>query len=410
MANGDDPFNLFGFQLPELTLGAIIAAIFGWPAGLAGLFGGGFARQVGESNVQAEDIQEEFTERVDVADEAAGNIGVPLIRSDGQLFGPGRFDESGLFSGIGTPGPVIDFDKAFDVGDVIKSFTEENLPSFGDLEINRVGPTLDEIRSIFSGLEDIGEFTPRSTADLLEGVDLPDTDLSEVLGARLSGIGFAGQNRESLRLQEAAREAQRSGLGLEGARRLSSQVGFEESQRRAAESSGAIGQTRIEEALREVERAGLQSRASSQAEQINAMLEQFRTGVQADVGLQNVGALVESLGPSLSEAGMNLGTQFNLFERGLTGAIAPETDELNQTLATLQTAFNQANIQTDIAQLFQGNAGVYGGVLQGEMGTIIANFLPMLLGMINQPSGGGGGGTQFGLQFNPTDLLGLGGS
>lgn len=332
-----DPFGLF--QL--LTMFKLLSDTFG-------------AEQIGEQ------ARETFTGENEANRAFTGDITPPPFQFGGNVFGQG-------------PNP-IDLDSAFDVGGTMLDFFRSNAPSAGDLSTNVVGPVMENVRGIFEGLGDVGDFTPRTTADLLQGVDLPDTDLSGVLGARLSGIGETGATRETQRLQDAAREAQRAGLGLEGGRRLSESVAFQESGRRSSEAATAVGQTRAEEAGREIERARIQSGASSMAEQINSAMEGLREQLRVRAAEGESGALISGLPAQLGEQQANIGNMLQLFERELGLVGQTETDQLTATLTALDNAFRQAGFEQGIGQDLAAMTSSFGQISQPWMNPIISNF------------------------------------
>jgi hypothetical protein len=374
-----------GFSLQDAILGLLGGAFGGFPGAALGLGSGRLFGDVARQNLRAEDITGNFIELSDVASEAADDV--PRFESD----------FPGLTRGAEGEPDRVDFTDIFTTGQAGQRFIEDNLPSFESLRIDEVGPARDAARGAFSDLLGSLDFTPRTTEDLLQGVDLLPTDLSEVLGARLSGIGAAGQARETPRLLDAAREAQRSGLGLEGARRLSSQVGFEEQATRGLEAAGAVGQTRIEEQIAAAENARLQAGAASQAEQINQGLRGLQANIAANQAISefNFGQL------GLGEAGQNVGTQLGLFGTQLQGALGPSQDVQQAGLAGVGFEEGQQGLALQIAALQNAIAQVFGGTLGPQMQQTIVNPVPFL-DFAQQSFFGGqddGGGFDFG-QFN----------
>jgi hypothetical protein len=311
---------------------------------------------------------------------------------------------------FGGQGPSVGpLEGAFDVGGTMLDFFRSNAPSAGDLSTNVVGPVMENVRGIFSDLGDIGDFTPRTTADLLRGVDLPSTDLSGVLGARLSGIGETGATRETQRLQDAARESQRAGLGLEGGRRLSESVAFQESGRRSSEAATAVGQTRAEEAGREIERARIQSGAASMAEQINSAMEGLGERLRVGAAGDESRALIGGLPALLGEQQANVGNILNLFQRELGLVGQTETDQLTATLTALDNAFRQAGFEQGIGQDLAAMTASFGQISQPWMNPMITELSGMgpnlFPGAYMPPEEG----TSFGLNLAPSLPFNFGG-
>jgi hypothetical protein len=352
-----------------------------------------------QSNLLAEESRESFDESQEAAREEAEQIQIPGFSLGGQTFDP---------SGGGS---ILNLDPAFDVGSTMLDFFRQNAPSAESLGTDVVGPAAGRIRDIFGDLEGLtGGLPDFTTEGLLEGVEFPESDLSDVLGARLSGIEATGASRQAQRQQQAARDAQRAGMGLEGFRGLSESVDFEESGRRALETSSAVGQTRAEEFAADVEKSRLQAGAATQAQQLNAAMAQFAKALEADIGLQGAGAEMGLIGPAFTEAVRNADLKQGLFgqELGLVGQ--RETDELQKIMQALQAAFSQAGLQSNIASILSNQSAVQGNVTAPLMPLSIPDLSgvnpfpdPYLEAMADAQ-----GGSSFGLNL-PNLFTGLGG-
>lgn len=241
--------------------------------------------------------------------------------------------------------------------------------------------------------------TALGTEDLLSGVDLPTTDLSEVLGARLSGIGTAGASAQEQAVRELAADAQRAGLGLEGSRRLGTELGFTMGGQRAAEAATAIGQTRAEEASREIARAELQSQAASRAAELNALAERLiyetqagaltgafgtRTGAEtrtgellSDLALGESRAYTSAFAPSVAESEGGLARVLEVTREQARAAGLEADDRTLRALTMIQLLADRMGKRINIAELLSNLAASRGQVFQPYMGEDVVDLTSM---------------------------------
>ena len=214
-------------------------------------------------------------------------------------------------------------------------------------------------------------------ADLLAGVEMPETDLSEVLGARLGGIGAVGAKRQQLAQQELAGMAGALG-GLENLKQYQATLGFEESSRRALEAAEAVGQTRAEELEAQKWVSDLQTGAATEAAQINRalaeMLGEFETFATGSILGTDLG-VASALGQLFTgQAGMEMGltgletdiskidtmleNAVNRYMAGLYGGV--ETGETAEQLLLADRAFQRLGFEQNVIQdLLGGQAGIF---------------------------------------------------
>lgn len=250
-----------------------------------------------------------------------------------------------------------------------------------------------------------------SPEQLLEGVEMPETDLSEVLSGRLAGIGAASRSRQELQQQELAAGGAAVG-GLENLAAQGRSLGFEEGAQRGLEGSVATAQTRGEELAAQQFVSNLQGQAASTSAQIGSTLAQAQAAAETSLTGQAMGAE-----QAFGLAGADLQKQFGLTDintinraaeaiAGLTaqeaaGLLQAEGIELN--LEQLNNLRDFSNITTTLGRYGEGarvaagperdELARFGVALTGWLtnlgieGEVASQIINAVLGMggINQP-------------------------
>lgn len=318
--------------------------------------------------------------------------------STGQVFGPDAgfarpalrgdgFTQPGKL-GRGVSDNLITLPE-FNVGQTALEGFQENLPS-------------QEERTI--GFDPIGLLQPNQLFSQLEGLGvLPETDLSEVLGARLGGIQAAGTGREQQRLQEVAALAPQFG-GLENLRGAFGATSAQEGAFRGLESQGVVGQTRLEELDAQKFVSEVAGNLGAEEARLNAAIQQFNRGSQFTTQNTNISrelALAQTL--SSLEAGAandpiqrtsfltdainrSLGLESNLFG-------ASTTNTLNQLAAQIPLLQqNTALANTFLQAITPGRfAGVSSGGGGDQFSIDLASAAGIGLGAAGLAGGVGGG-------------------
>ncbi len=347
-------FDFFQDFINPLLAGPLLPllgfATGGLPRGLLGLAGGKFFSDIGAQNVQQQGLVGDIVSTVGGTTAGAGNIA--------PSFNFGLGGETLPVGPTPTPdSPAIDLDLSsiFDVGQQKLDFFRSQ--GVGDVLGAQIDPIdITGIEAAGRGrIEDLVSGGQLTGADLLEGVDLPSTDLSEVLGAELAGIGAASRKSLQFQQQQLAGQAGAFG-GLENLQRQAGSLGFEEAITRGTQAAQAQGRIRLEEAQRETDVAQIQFGAGSVAEQINAALlneqiqqEGLATGrlSQAEIAQRTV---VDPINLMRQDAA-------KLAEMGAIGEA--EQDEVNAALLVIDTGFKSAGIESNVlGQVLAGQIGL----------------------------------------------------
>jgi hypothetical protein len=341
---------------------------------------------------------------------------------------------------------VINLNDIFDVGQAQLDFLRENPPPSGieDISFQEAIDYLEQGRTDLSGLADLvagrtdasaeaianlfddpalrSRFTG---ADLLEGVDLPETDLSAIQAYRLSGADAASRARETLAQAQLSAQAGSFG-GLENMRRTAEGLSFGEAQARGEQATNIVGQTRAEEFAAEQFIANLQALAAQNAATINRDLllaqamdlsssgqrvadAELRAGLS---GANMSGLLAQT---SANEILANLG----IATGNMTQDRADWLREFNAIGGAQADAINQLSVllgQTGQQTQFAGQLGAQDLGAQLGLYQLLAPQLEQqqidpfawIQGMrntISPPSLEGPSGGQFGFSFNPQALL-----
>lgn len=219
-------------------------------------------------------------------------------------------------------------------------------------------------------IQDILGRARTTQAGLLQGVDLPETDLTPVLGARLAGIGASSQARQQLQQEALASQAGRFG-GLQNLQGQLRGLSFGEGAQRGLLAGQAAGQTRQEELAAQEFVTGVQSQASSLSAQLNAALSQAGAGIERDLTLGQAGqqfqgglagseaALAAALAQASSEQGFGAIEAQTAGQAQFAGATAEE-NAINRLFQ--QGVFN--------SQIQERNLGRRLGAFQDELGLV----------------------------------------
>lgn len=296
-----------------------------------------------------------------------------------------------------------------------------------------IGSTGTDISAILGG----AQVTPEQ---LLEGVEMPDTDLSDVLSGRLAGIGATSQSRQELQQQELAAGGAALG-GLENLSAQSRSLAFEEGSARGLEASTATAQTRAEELAAQTFVSNLQAQAASQSAEIGASLAtteatsasdlaglQIKSvetlglaaaDLEATFGLADIGtidaaadavadlntfqaqSLLDSAGIRLEEAQLqnlidegNRETELGEFEQGLDLAGGPARDEIMQFTQALGAYMANLGVSQEVFDSILQATNEFGAVTSGQMDNTITDYFSFLQGAqdtalgLNAPYGG----------------------
>jgi hypothetical protein len=185
------------------------------------------------------------------------------------------------------------------------------------------------------------DFSERTPQDFLGGAELLDTDLSDILNSRLLGIEERSKLENVNTQQFAAQEAFRSGLGLEGAGRLSRELGFGQAGQQRAEIARERADVFSAEQEAQQFNANLLSGAATQAEQMNFALDQLFSNLQQQAHNQFLG-------------------EVGLFREG-------EMDEVQGFLEQLKGAYARSGHELDTAGILNAIAATEGDTLQPLM-------------------------------------------
>lgn len=327
----------FGDLLPYIV--GIGGAIAGQPyLAAAGLGWGALQRDTDASNVHAEELEEDFLGGVR---DVRGGIreieeDLPSFTAGGQTFGGGG------------KGPHFDLDAAFHApAEAQRDYFREFYPDTGISPVDfglediqersrdlfdlagtnisnipfAVGSAFDASSARLKGLAEEGGLGVTGE-DLLFGVDLPSTDLSDIREARLAGSAAVSGERERLQRQNLSTLAQDVG-GLENLRRRSESLGFEEAGRRGLEASGIVGQTRMEELDAQKFVSNLQAGAGFKAADINQMLASGLMAGERERGMTEAQAAITS---AVASGELSAAEASNLINQGTLAAREGETN------------------------------------------------------------------------------------
>lgn len=320
--------------------------------------------------------------------------------TSGQIFGPdagfARPDLRGGFTQQGKPGGrdinanLITLPE-FNVGQTALDAFRSNLPSLGERTI---------------GFDPIGELDENELFGRLQGLGvLPDTDLSDVLGARLAGIGAAGSSQQQQRRAEVAALAPQFG-GLENTRAALNAVDFQGGLGQALQGGQAVAQTREEELAAQQFVSTVAGNLSSEEERLNLAIGQFNRGSQFTVDQSNIGrelALAQTFSGLEANAAndplqrtsflidainTSLGLQSNMFQ----GA---STNTLNALAAQIPLLQQNAMLTSTFLPMI--TPGAFAGVNVGGGGDSsfnidLASGIGAGVGLAGGLSGGLGGG------------------
>lgn len=329
----------------------------------------------------------ELDRRAAEADARADRVPNFFDPSTGQIFGPdaGQVRPGLRGGGFTQPGKPLGRNDInanlitlpdFTVGQAALEGFQENLPSLPERTIgfdplSQIGRNF-----LFNQIEELGV--------------LPETDLSEVLGARLGGIGAAGVGREQQRLQQVAALAPQFG-GLENLRGTLGGVSASEGALRGLESQQAVGQTRGEELAAQQFVSQLAGGLAGDEARLNTAIGQFNLGSQFTVDNTNIS---RELAIAQTLSGLQAGAANDPIQR--TSFI---TDAINQSLGLQSNLFNASTTN-------QLNALAAQIPLLQNSEALFSSFLPII--MPNQFGGGqtGGGGSSFNL--DATSAIGAG--
>lgn len=384
-----------------LLAGSIATLLGGFKFGLPAALAASDLFQVERQNEQSQATLELLNEQLQF-DREQTQAQADLVPnffdpSSGQVFGPDAgFARQGLRGGFTQPGKLgagisdnLITLPEFNVGQTALEGFQENLPS-------------QEERTI--GFDPIGLLQPNQLFSQLEGLGvLPETDLSEVLGARLGGIQAAGTGREQQRLQEVAALAPQFG-GLENLRGAFGATSAQEGAFRGLESQGVVGQTRLEELDAQKFVSEVAGNLGAEEARLNAAIQQFNRGSQFTTQNTNISrelALAQTL--SSLEAGAandpiqrtsfltdainrSLGLESNLFG-------ASTTNTLNQLAAQIPLLQqNTALANTFLQAITPGRfAGVSSGGGGDQFSIDLASAAGIGLGAAGLAGGVGGG-------------------
>lgn len=244
-----------------------------------------------------------------------------------------------------------------------------------------------------------------SQAGLLEGVDLMDTDLSDVLSGKLAGASSAAQKKLGFQEQQQAANLLSGAGSLEQAGTRLQGLGFSSANDLATTARQLRGETELQELQAQQFNAGLQSQASNLAAQLNNALTQSQIGAREAFGttaaeltsahgIAQQNALNELLGiTGTAGAGFadvqnaidlnssNLQKELLDAEVGLVGSAEQDQIQAFQALNQIfgnqqglaQTAFN-AQLASD-AQLDQLLAGELGFNIYDPANIFDSNFM-----------------------------------
>jgi len=396
-------FSNLGIGGQDLFTGALGLALGGPIPGLLGLAGSSTIRNIRGSNEQLEDITASTTEALQgVSEQQAGildrlpitfpggnlsasfleNVGVDLEDLEAMNFGPVELGpgDTKLFSPsqveAATGRALFSTEGLFDSAQRQLDFLRANpLPTSLDVDVE---PTRAEITSGFesmiANLLGLGDVARSEFAN----VELPETDLSEILTARLAGAGAASGIRE--RQAQGSLTSTSSALGgLENLRRASGQLSFQEAGQRALESAGIVGQTRAEELARQELRSNLQRDIAT------GIMEAEQAGVTGAGTLQGqLGGILERLlgletGISTVETGLEIAALER--EMGLVGGV--EDQRLAEMLFNLDQQYRSVGSEQDILRdIFGTEAGLSQLLLAGQSQETIPDIFSMLYGVM----------------------------
>lgn len=328
----------------------------------------------------------------------AGGMG-PAVNFQGGRFGSAN-------------GPVVNLDPLFDTNQKMLAEWSQNAPGtdISPLHLNTEGVLQHQLGSLNQAGKSIDTLLAGAKpGDLLSGVSLPDSDLSDVLRGDLAGITSASRTREDLQRGNVAANAPAFG-GMEGVRRESEGVGFSEGLARGTAGAQAVANNRMQEAQIQEFNAQLQEQAKAQAAGIDASLAQ--TGAtsklalgqsQADVYGQDYNRKYEQGVFNKGIETANLGRQWDAFLKHL-GLVGGAEDEQKQAgLLALQTQAGEQSNQANAANsILSSNVGM-SQVMQPFMDTQVLSLMSILGPLLQQkmsPKYDPGG--SFGLSFMGT--------
>ena len=407
MANGifgDNGLFGTGLEVNDLLAGVVGWGLGGPIPGLLAMTGSNTIGNIRDTNTALEDISVETSDALSgIASEQQGILDrLPITHSGGNLsaeflenlgidvnafqdfgFGPVELGpgDSMLFSPsqveAATGRSVFSTEGMFDSASAQLDFLRANpLPTSLGID---VGPTRNQITSNFeamiASLLGLGDVARSEFAN----VELPETDLSELLSARLAGAGAAGEIRER-QAQSLLTSAASSCGGLENTRRASDQLSYQQAGQRALESLGIVSDTRMEELERQNTRSTLQSEAAAG---ITAAETAGRTGA---------GTLTSTLGSILNEllgletrvsaADTQLEGAAHQYESGLLGDV--ENQELMELMFLLDQEYRLAGSDQSVLRdllATEGTAGQLG--LQGHSQYIVPDLSSLMTDIIN---------------------------
>lgn len=332
---------------------------------------------------------------------------------------PGEFDSSGLFTGsqraLDTFKENFNFDDLrLDSGNVREG--QRNVASIFQTGRDDVSGAIQASLSEVANVIGLGQQGLRDAkldpGTILEGIELPSSDLSDVQNQRLGSLASSSESSQQIQQQELASQASAFG-GLENLRQQQNSLGFETAGQRGLAAGNIVGQTRAEESAIEQFTAGLQGSARTVEEQINAALEQSigqLSGTQGNI-IGQLGSNQASILAALTQgqagfepgfasmldqlAKSNQGLRLGEIE-SLTNLEKGVGDEATQAALTEFTAgLNRANTLSGIAGTgLNANAGLASAFSDtfGFNQSLFGNLTPFLF-----PGNSGGGGSSFGI-------------
>jgi hypothetical protein len=139
----------------------------------------------------------------------------------------------------------------------------------------------------------LGALEAGKVDDILAGIEMPDTDLSDVLKANLSGIGQASKAREQQTQQALAAALGPAMGGLENIQGQQMAASLSEASNRSALGLQARADVRARELAAQEFVSGLQSEAAMREAELNNLLTQQAGGIISGLGTAKGGMLTD---------------------------------------------------------------------------------------------------------------------
>lgn len=327
------------FSNPLFGLGASLFMGGGLKFGLPAMLAASDIAATESENERNRQMRDLFNEQLQFDRQQALDLAARVPNffdpTTGQIFGPdagfARPDlRGGGFSQLGKPG------QGEGISDNLITLPEFNVGQTALEAFLNLLPSQEERTIGFTPME---QLAPNQLFGQLESLGvLPETDLSEVLGARLGGIDAAGLGREQQRQQEVAALAPQFG-GLENLRGVLGATSAQEGAFRGLEAQQVTGQTRAEELEAQKFVSTVAGNLTDEEARLNLAIGQFNRGSQfttENVNISRELALAQTL--SGLEAGAagdqqqrvaflidaisnSLGLQSNLFGQASTGTL-----------------------------------------------------------------------------------------